>query len=429
MEVFEIEGGKRLTGEILVSGSKNATTPILAATLLTKETCVLANLPLIEDVFCMLAILQSMGAKVEWRGKRTVAITAKDIDPAKIDASAMKKIRSSILLLGPLATRFENFSFYHPGGCVIGTRPVGTHFDALQKLGVKISSRGKKYVVDASSRKADQIVLREMSVTATENAMMLAAGMSGKTIIKIAATEPHVEDLGKFLVTMGAKINGLGTHTLEIVGSKTLHGGKHAIISDANEAATFLILGAATGSTITVKNARAEHLDLVLEKMRECGVNFLVKRNSITILPTKKLKAVAKIDTRTYPGVPTDVQAPFGVLATQAQGETLIHDSLFEGRFNYVPELLKMGAQATVLNPHQVVVYGKTELHGTVIKSYDLRAGAALIIAALCANGKTIIEDIYQVDRGYERIEERLQKIGARIKRVETEGICIVAGV
>lgn len=426
MEVFEIEGGKRLKGEISVSGSKNATTPILAATLLTKETCVLANLPLIEDVFCMLEILQSMGAKVEWRGKRTVAITAKDIDPTKIDAFVMKKIRSSILLLGPLAARFDFFSFYHPGGCVIGARPVGTHFDALQKLGVKISSRGKKYVVDASGRKAARIVLQEMSVTATENAMMLAAGIPEKTIIKIAATEPHVEDLGKFLVTMGAKIRGLGTHTLEIEGSKMLCGGKHTIIPDANEAATFLILGAATGSTLTVKNAREEHLDLVLEKMREYGVRFLVEKNRITVLPAKKLRAVAKIDTRTYPGVPTDVQAPFGVLATQADGETLIHDSLFEGRFNYVPELLKMGAQATVLNPHQVVVHGKTDLHGTVIKSYDLRAGAALIIAALCANGKTIIEDIYQVDRGYERIEERLQKIGARIRRVEIEKICKV---
>lgn len=420
MEVFEIEGGKKLKGEITVSGSKNATTPILAATLLTKETCVLSNLPLIEDVFCMLEILQSMGAKVEWHGKRTVAITAKDIDPTKIDVSAMKKIRSSILLLGSLAARFEKFSFYHPGGCVIGRRPVGTHFDALEKLGVKISSRGKKYAVDAHNRKANTLVLREMSVTATENAMMLAASMPGKTVIKIAATEPHVKDLGKFLIMMGAKIKGLGTHTLEIEGSNALHGGKHTIIPDANEAATFLLLGVATGSAITVKNAREEHLDLVLEKMREFGATFLVEKNRITVVPAKRLKAVAKIDTRTYPGVPTDVQAPFGVLATQAEGETLVHDSLFEGRFNYVPELIKMGAQAKVLNPHQVVVCGKTELHGTVIKSYDLRAGAALIIAALCAKGKTVIEDIYQVDRGYERIEERLQKIGARIKRVES---------
>ncbi|MEK9151013.1 MAG: UDP-N-acetylglucosamine 1-carboxyvinyltransferase [Patescibacteria group bacterium] len=419
MEVFEIEGGKRLKGEIIVSGSKNATTPILAAALLTKETCVISNLPLIEDVFRMLEILSSMGAKVEWRGKRTVAITAKNVDPRRMDIAAVKKIRSSILLLGPLAARFDAFSFYQPGGCVIGARPIDTHIDAFAKLGVSVRSGKKGYVIDARRRHAGTAVLKEFSVTGTENAMMLAAGIPGKTIIKIAAAEPHVEDLGRFLVAMGARIKGLGTHTLEITGTQRLRGAKHRIIPDANEAATFLILGAATGSLLTVTDAREEHLDLVLEKLREFGVSFDIAKNAITVIPAKKLRAVKKIETRTYPGVPTDVQAPFGVLATQAEGETFVFDTLFEGRFNYVSELEKMGAQAAVLNPHQVVVSGKTKLRGTVIKSYDLRAGAALIIAALCANGKTIIEDIHQVDRGYERIEERLQKIGARIKRVE----------
>ncbi|MFZ2300143.1 MAG: UDP-N-acetylglucosamine 1-carboxyvinyltransferase [Candidatus Moraniibacteriota bacterium] len=419
MEVFEIEGGKRLKGEIAVSGSKNATTPILAATLLTRKTCVLSNLPLIEDVFSMLEILESMGATVEWRGKRTVAITAKHIDPKKVDVAAVKKLRSSILLLGSLAARFATFSLYQPGGCVIGARPIDTHTDAFAKLGVSVRSGKKGYVIDARKRHAGTAVLKEFSVTGTENAMMLAAGMPGKTTIKIAAAEPHVEDLGKFLIAMGADIQGLGTHTLEIRGSKKLRGVKHTIIPDATEAATFLILGAATGSTLTVKNAREGHLDLVLEKLREFGVSFDIAKNAITVIPAKQLRAVKKIETRTYPGVPTDVQAPFGVLATQAAGETFVFDTLFEGRFNYVPELEKMGAKAVVLNPHQIVVSGKTKLHGTVIKSYDLRAGAALIIAALCARGKTIIEDIHQVDRGYERIEERLQKIGARIRRVE----------
>jgi UDP-N-acetylglucosamine 1-carboxyvinyltransferase len=204
---------------------------------------------------------------------------------------------------------------------------------------------------------------------------------------------------------------------LEIQGTKKLKGVKHAVIPDANEAATFLILGVATGSPITVKNAREEHLDLILEKLREFGADFSVKKNEITVVPAKKLRAVTKLDTRVYPGLPTDVQAPFGVLATQAEGETFVFDTLFEGRFNYVPEIQKMGGKIEVLNPHQVVVSGKTKLMGTMIKSYDLRAGAALIIAALTAQGKTIIEEIYQVDRGYERIEERLQKIGAEIKR------------
>ncbi|HCJ45860.1 MAG: UDP-N-acetylglucosamine 1-carboxyvinyltransferase [Candidatus Moranbacteria bacterium] len=419
MEVFEIEGGKKMKGEIVVSGSKNATTPILAATLLTKETCVISNLPLIEDVFRMIEIIESMGALVEWRGKRTVAITAKDIDPKKIDIEAMKKIRSSILLLGSLSARFDMFTFHHPGGCVIGARPVGTHFDALQKMGIDIKGDGKKYTVDASKKHCAEIILREFSVTATENIMMLASSLPGKTIIKIAATEPHVEDLGKFLIALGAKIRGLGTHTLEIIGSEKLCGAKHTVIPDHNEAGTFLILGVATGSPITVKNARVEHLDLVLEKLREFGADFVIEKNAITVVPAKKLRAIAKLDTRTYPGLPTDVQAPFGVLASQAIGDTLIFDTIFEGRFNYIPELVKMGAQATVLNPHQVIVNGKTLLRGTLIKSYDLRAGAALIIAALCAKGKTVIEDIYQVDRGYERIEERLQKIGASIRRVD----------
>ena len=420
MEVFEIEGGKRLKGEIVVSGSKNATTPILAATLLTRDTSVLSNIPRIEDVFRMLEILQSMGAKVEWRGKHTVAVTARDIDPKKMDVEAVKKIRSSILLLGSLSARFDQFSLYQPGGCVIGARPVDTHMDALTKLGVSIRRNQKSYTVNAKKRKPAQVVLKEFSVTGTENAMMLAARMPGKTVIKIAAAEPHVEDLGKFLIAMGAKIKGLGTHTLEITGSESLHGAKHTVIPDHNEAATFLILGAATGSTLTVKNARAEHLDLVLEKLREFGVDLRVEKNAITVLPAKALTAVGKLETRTYPGIPTDVQAPFGILATQAAGDTFIFDTLFEGRFNYVPELEKMGGKAKVLNTHQVVVSGKTKLHGTVIKSYDLRAGAALIIAALAASGKTIIEDIYQVDRGYERIEERLKKIGAQIKRVES---------
>lgn len=419
MEVFEIIGGKKLSGEIEVSGLKNAATPIIAATLLTTETCVLKNIPRIEDVFRMLEIIESMGAIVEWQGDHTVAITAKDIDPSRMNIELVKKIRSSILLLGSLSARFEKFKLYHPGGCVIGARPVETHMKALAKLGVTVTGIDKGYEIDASNRAPATIVLREMSVTATEIAMMLAAALPGKTTIRIAAAEPHVEDLGKFLQTMGAKIDGLGTHVIVIDGCANLRGVEHEIIPDHNEAATFLILGAATGSEITVRHARENHLDLVLERMREFGVSFTMKEDSITVHPAEKLMAVAKIDTRTYPGIPTDVQAPFGVLATQAEGETLIFDTIFEGRFNYVPELQKMGGQATVLNPHQVIFRGPEALRGTTIKSFDLRAGAALIIAALCASGKTVIEDIYQVDRGYERIEERLKKLGADIRRVE----------
>ena len=421
MEIFEIIGGKKLKGEIEVRGSKNATTPILAATLLTKKECVISNIPLIEDVYRMLEILSSIGAEIKWLGRRKVSIKNEKIDPTKINLEAVKKMRSSILLLGSLSARFDNFKFYRPGGCVIGARPLGTHFEALRKLGISISQSDHSYLINAKKRKIAKITLGEMSVTATENAMMLAAALPGKTIIKVCACEPHVEDLGRFLISLGAKINGLGMHSLEIIGMKNLHGAVHEIIPDANEAATFLILGVTMGSRILVKNAREDHLDLVLEKLREFGANFIIKKNSIEVIPAKKIQAVSKIDTRTYPGVPSDVQAPFGVLATQAQGQTLIHDSLYESRFNYVGELQKMGAHAEILDPHRVLISGPTKLKGKVITSFDLRAGATLIIAALIAEGKTIIKEIYQVDRGYEKIEERLRKLGAQIKRIDSE--------
>ena len=418
MEYFKIDGGKKLSGTIDVRGSKNAATPILAATLLTDQECLISNMPLIEDVYRMLEILQSMDVLVKWESERTVRICAKGFDASKIDLHTVKRLRSSILLLGSLSARSDRFVIAHPGGCTIGKRPVGTHFDALEKMGVRITQDATNYRVDATKRKSGKVVLQEMSVTATENAMMLASGIKGTTIIKIAAAEPHVEDLGKFLISLGANIEGLGTHTLTITGNKNLRGASHEIIPDANEAATFLILGAATRSPIRVINAREDHLDIVLEKLRQFGVRFDVQKEYIGVIPTDHLKAVDKIDTRTYPGLPSDIQQPLGVLATQAEGETMIFDTIFEGRFNYMSELEKMGANSTILNPHQVLIKGKAQLRGAAIKSFDLRAGASLIIAALCAGGITTIEEIYQVDRGYERIEERLQKLGADIVRI-----------
>lgn len=419
MQCFEIEGGKKLAGTIDVRGSKNAAAPIVASCVLTEETCVLRNVPHIEDVIAMAKILESMGAVVEWKDAHTLAITCRDLRPEKMDKDLVKKIRMSILLLGSLSARFPKYKLYHPGGCNLGARPVGTHFDALEKLGVSVRQKDKVYFVDASNRHPARVVLREFSVTATENAMMLASVMEGKTIIKISATEPHVEDLGRFLIKMGAKIKGLGTHTLEIMGVKRLRGVTHTVIPDANEAATFLAMGAVTKSPIVVRNAREEHLDLVLEKMREFGVGFEIEKNAIRVLPARKLRAVAKIDARIYPGVPTDSQGPLGVLATQAEGTTMIHDTLFEGRFNYVGELQKMGANAQILNPHQATFTGHTPLFGTTINSFDIRAGVSLVIAGLIAKGKTTIENAHQVDRGYEALEERLSGLGAKIVRTE----------
>jgi len=418
MENFEIIGGKKLKGEIDVRGSKNAATSILTATLLTKKECIISNIPLIEDVFRMLEIMESMGSEIKWIGEHSVSIRNYDINPEKMNFNLVRKLRSSILFLGALSARFQNFKIAHPGGCIIGIRPMGTHFDALRKMGVDIRQKDGFYKIDAKKRRPGKVVLKEFSVTATENALILASGLSGKTVIKIAAAEPHVEDLGKFLASMGAKIKGLGTHTIEILGSKNLRGVKHTIIPDANEAATFLIMGVAAKSPIRVRNAREEHLDLVLEKLREFGADFNIGKDYIDVIPKKNLVAVKKIDTRTYPGIPTDIQAPIGILSTQAKGETLIFDTMFEGRFNYLSELEKMRANVKMLNPHQAVISGPVKLKGSVIKSFDLRAGASLIIAALVAEGKTIIEDTYQVDRGYEKIEERLKKLGADIKRI-----------
>ena len=422
MEVFRIQGGKELKGTIPVYGLKNAATPIIAATLLTPERSVLENMPRIEDVFRILEILESMGVKVEWTGERTVAITPGDFDPARADQEKVKRLRSSILLLGSLAARFDRFELRQPGGCVIGARPVNTHVRALEALGIAIEETEKGYLIDATKRHPGKVVLRQMSVTATENVMLLAALLPGETVIKVAACEPHVADLAKFLEKMGAEIHGAGTHTITIRGKDKLSGANHAIIPDHNEAATFLFLGAMTGSELTVENAREDDLDIVLERLREFGIRFTILDNAITVHPAKELTAPAEgtagmIDTRTYPGIPTETQSLFGTLATQAKGDTLIFETMFEGRFNYASELEKMGARLTILNPHQMLVQGPTPLKGTVIKSFDLRAGVALVIAALAAEGETIIEDVYQVDRGYEKIEERLSSIGASIIR------------
>jgi UDP-N-acetylglucosamine 1-carboxyvinyltransferase len=420
MEVFEIEGGKKLSGTITVSGLKNAATPIIAATLLSREASTLENVPRIEDVFRMLEILESMGVGVEWTNEHTVVITPGDFDPNKADQEKVKKLRSSILLLGALSARFDHFELRQPGGCVIGARPVDTHFEALRKMGITIAGTEKGYVIDATLRQSGKVVLRQMSVTATENAMMLAAALPGETVIKVAACEPHVADLARFLEKMGATITGAGTHTITIQGVAILTGARHAVMPDHNEAATFLFLGAMTGSELTVENACEDDLDIVLERLREFGVQFTVEPNRITVHPAKKLVApLGPIDTRTYPGIPTETQSLFGTLATQADGQTLIFETMFENRFQYAGELEKMGAKVSILNPHQMLVTGPTPLKGTVIKSLDIRAGVALVIAALAASGKTVIEDIYQVDRGYERIEERLQKIGASIRRVK----------
>ncbi|MDF1498060.1 MAG: UDP-N-acetylglucosamine 1-carboxyvinyltransferase [Patescibacteria group bacterium] len=420
MQKFIINGGKRLRGKIDVMGAKNAATPILSACLLTKDECIIDNIPLINDVLKMIELLESMGVETEWVEKRRLKIKAgDDVDPEKMNFEIIGHMRSSILLLGSMLARFGKFKIKQPGGCIIGARPVGVHFDALEALGTTITSENGFYCFEAKKLIGKKIILKEFSVTATENLMMAATLAEGTTTIKIAAIEPHVQDLARFLNKMGAKIKGLGVHTIQIEGVAKLHSAEHKIIPDPIEAGTFAIAAAATKGDVEINNVNPHELDLVLEKLKEIGANIEIKENKLIIKPAIKFNAIKKIETRTYPGIPTDLQAPFAVLATQAEGTTLIHDTMYEGRLSYINELNKMGANAIICDPHRALITGTTPLYGQEITSFDLRAGATLIIAALLATGQSTISKIEQVDRGYEKIEERLQNIGADIKRIK----------
>lgn len=415
---FVIEGGHSLKGEVEIMGMKNAATPILAATLLTSESCLLKNMPKISDVQVMIEILKSLGSEIEFLDEHTVRISNHNLSLHRLDKDSVCKMRSSILFMGPLLSRFGQVELPEPGGCIIGNRPIDTHVYALEQLGAKIERKNGFYGMKVNGLKGAIIILPEFSVTATENALMAAVLAKGKTIIKLAAAEPHVQDLCHFLNEMGAKISGIGTHTLIVDGVKKVKGVEHTIIPDQIEVGTFAVAATVTRGEVKIKNIVPEHLEIILLKLKQMGVKFEVGENYLQIYPSTNLRAF-KLQTMPYPGFPTDLQAPFGVLATQCHGTSLIQDPLFEGRMAYVQELIKMGANAIIADPHRVVITGPTPLYGQEIKSFDLRAGATLIIAGLIAHGQTIINQAEVVDRGYERIEERLGKLGASIKRFE----------
>jgi UDP-N-acetylglucosamine 1-carboxyvinyltransferase len=422
MSNFIINGGKHLAGEIDVRGSKNATTPILAATLLTEEPCIIDNLPLIDDVLKMLEILKGLGAEVVFLDKRKVKITAKNIDPSLIRYDLVNKLRSSVLIVGPLLARFKKIKISHPGGCVIGARPLDTHLEAIKDLGATIESEENFYNIEQKSELNPEVILREFSVTATENILMAAALSDKKITLKIAAVEPHVMELAEFLKKIGIKIENPESHVFTIEGQKKLKGAEHFIGYDPIEAGTFLVMASLLGKDkISVKNVPLKYMDLVMLKLKEFGVGYSVlsaDKNSATIKIDQfaSLKA-ANVQTLPYPGFPTDLQAPFCVFATQAQGTSLVHETMYEGRLRHADELQKMGANAIICDPHRVLISGPTPLYGREITSFDLRSGATLIIAALLAKGISLIHNIEQVDRGYEKIEERLLALGADIKR------------
>ncbi len=425
---FIINGGKRLKGEIEARGAKNSAFSILAAALLTDKECVVSNLPLIEDLFRMIEIMKSMDVDIDWLGKRTIRINAKNLDPSKVKKDLVLLFRGSILLYGSLLARFGKVKLPCPGGCIIGARPITTHLDAFSQLGIQIIPCDNSFELRISSNEVrprqSNVILNEFSVTATENIMLFASLLPQTTVIKIADSDYQVQELAKFLNKLGVEIKGVGAHTITITGKKKLKGAKHHLIYDPIEAGTFILMAAASKANVLIKNIEFPFLEFPLKKLRDFGVSYEVAekspgRGSIKILPWKTLK-IDKIQSLPYPGIPSDLQSAFGVLATQADGPTLIHDPLYEGRLKYLEELNKMGAKIIFADPHRAVIDGPTRLFGTELGSFDLRGGAALIIAALIAKGQSVINNIYQVDRGYERIEERLQKIGADIRRIES---------
>lgn len=414
MSKFIIQGGKPLTGSITVGGSKNAALPLLAATLLTAEQIKLTNIPGILDVEHMLVILESLGATVT-RDAETIEVTAKELSLDKLSTDSVSKLRGSILLLGALLGRTKQVRLPMPGGDVIGARPIDVHLDGFRQLGAIITEQGDHIAIDGSKLVPGVVILREFSVTATENIMMTAAALDGTTTIKVAATEPHVVALGNLLQAMGADISGLGSHTIIITGKPTLGGATFANIPDMLEAGLFILLAAATKSDLTILNAPVDDLPLFFKKITDIGIKYEITGSTVHVTPAS-LKSF-KMQSMPQPGIPTDLQAPFAVIATQAMGTSLIHDPMYESRFRHCDELAKMGASITVCDPHRVVVEGPTPLRGQHIKSLDIRSGATLIMAGLLAKGETVIDDAEIIDRGYENLAERLQKIGADITR------------
>lgn len=415
-----------MEGVLPVFGSKNATLPILAATILTDQPCVLENIPRIHDVMIMLEIITKLGAEVVWIDEKSVRITAQHIDPEKLDQGLVRKVRGSILLMGSLLARFKTLRMSFPGGCSIGARPIEVHLQGLEDLGVRIERSEKEYLLSVGEFRGGNIVLSEFSVTGTETLMVFASLFSKTTAISIAAAEPHVTELATFLEKMGVAVMGEGTHTLELRGAPALRGVTHTMWPDPIEAGTFLTLAALRGNC-AVTNVPIQFLDIVLKKMSLMGVDIAVEDRARTLdamydTATVRMKSRPElkpitIQTMPYPGFPTDLQPIFCVLATQAHGATLVRENIYEGRFRYVDELKKMGANASIIDQHQVMFHGPTVFYGTEVISHDLRCGATLLLASILAEGKSTISNVEQIDRGYEAIEERLRNVGVDIKR------------
>ncbi|MBM3131348.1 MAG: UDP-N-acetylglucosamine 1-carboxyvinyltransferase [Chloroflexi bacterium] len=424
MEKFLIEGGTQLRGTVTPSGNKNAALPMLSACLLTDEPVTLRNVPRIRDVDDMLALLASLGAHITELSAHDLVIHARDIRTTELDREICSRIRTSILFAGPMLARMGQVRLPPPGGDVIGRRRLDTHIHALRALGAEV------HVNDGFDLRTDglrgkDIFLDEASVTGTENALMAAVLAKGTTIIRNAASEPHVQDLAQMLNAMGARISGIGSNTYTIDGVDKLRGVEFSIGADYIETGSFIGLAAVTRGEILIKNAAPEHLRMVLLTFARLGVECQVRGNDVFVSAHQTLRvqndlhdAVPKIDDGIWPQFPSDLMSIALVVATQCEGTVLIHEKMFDARLYWVDKLMNMGARVILCDPHRAVVVGPSHLHGERLESPDIRAGMALLLAALCARGQSVIGNIGQIDRGYEQIEEKLRGLGARIERV-----------
>lgn len=418
MSKFVIQGGHPLRGEVAVAANKNAVLPMMAACLLTDDDCILDNVPGIADVTTMINTLQELGATVQWIETARLLINCSGVSSFHPSEDLVERMRASILLLGPLLARFGRANMHHPGGDSIGTRSIGTHLHALQAMGAEFVIHDNFYTATTSPLVGDRtIFLDEASVTATENALMFAASRRGRTVIRNAAGEPHVENLAGLLIKMGVTVEGAGSSVVAIEGRGDLHGGEDVVWPDHIEAGTFAGLAAACQGDITIKNVVPAHLDMVLLTLDRMGVDFEVEESVMRVHPSE-LHAIAKIQTGIWPAFPTDLASIFIVLATQAPGMSIIHDWMYEGRMFFIDRLVQMGANIVLADPHRAVVSGRSALRGREIVGPDIRAGIALVMAALIAEGQSVIEHIELIDRGYEKIDDRLSALGADIVRV-----------
>jgi len=422
MEKIIIEGGYRLQGRVKISGAKNAALPIMTACLLSDEKCVIRNTPDLVDVASLSAILGELGAGVERGEGGTVEIKVESEENSTAPYDMVRKMRASFCVLGPLLARRGRAKVSLPGGCVIGLRPIDLHLKGLRALGARIDVEGGYVLAEAPRLRGAKIYLGGpfgSSVTGTANVMMAATLAQGTTIIECAACEPEIEDLAHFLNKMGAKISRLGTPRLIIEGVDSLHGADYEIIPDRIEAATYIIAAAITQGDVTIESARLEHLAAVVDKLSEIGVVVTGEDKSLKVIAPAKFSSTDLV-TLPYPGIPTDLQAQFTALLSLADGISVVTEKIFPDRFMHIAELNRLGANIRKEGPHAIIT-GASELSGAPVMASDLRASAALILAGLVARGKTIVNRVYHLDRGYERIEEKLSSLGAQISRIEDE--------